>query len=123
MGSRFDIYGKPWVDFTAFADDHPKTPVAYFSMRLTKSGRVNLHDVNKWLRGGKFKVPIRYYDGGIRTLNPDVGLPSDVLREDTPEVYGWADVEFIDNLREQLLRFRAHEWEVAYESIARTPLL
>jgi hypothetical protein len=106
-----DIDGVRWISVKGFANDHPETRTANFAMRLTKSGRVNLHDVNKWLRGSEYKVPLRFYEGGVRRLNPDVGWPPDVLRHDTPEVYGSQSAEFIDSLREQFLEITPHEWE------------
>jgi len=103
-----------WCQVKCFADDHPATRTANFGLRLTKKGRVNLRDVNRWIRGTRYKIPLRYYDGGVRKLNPDVGWPEDLLRHDTPEVYeGMRDVasEFLDNLTPKLLEISGHEWE------------
>jgi hypothetical protein len=106
-----EINGVRWMSVKCFADNHPETRTANFAMRLTKSGRVNLHDVNKWLRGSAYKVPLRFYEGGVRRLNPDVEWPEDVLRHDTPEVYAGQGEDFVALLTEEFLRVTPHEWE------------
>ena len=109
-----DIDGTKWISVKGFSEDHPKTQTANFAMRLTKKGRVNLHDVNKWLRkGSAYKVPLRYVDGGVRKVNfvPVGGWPEDVLRHDTPEVHSGMGGTFLaDLLRLHLASGFEHEW-------------
>ena len=93
-----------WVHVTCFRE-HPIQRVARYSCRLTQSGRVNLHDVNRWLRDSDFKVPLRYTEGGIRKRNLDVGWPAWCVMEGSPpEVYSMLSPEELANLREALMK-------------------
>lgn len=93
-----------WVRATCFGDD-PHDRVAHFSFRTTKAGRVNLHDVNRWLRGTGFKVPPKYTRGGIRLRNPDAGWPAwCVMEGPPPEEYHSLPSSALAELREDILR-------------------
>lgn len=105
--SRRPQKGPEWVDVTLFNVDpqSPNSRVAHVGMRLTRDGRVNLHDVNRWLRGTGFKVPLRFTRGGIRRLNPDVGWPTECLYEgDPPEEYACLSPEELAEFRVELLK-------------------
>lgn len=87
---------------TCFAEDGEK---AHLSLRLTKSGKVHRGDVKRFL-GTRYKVPLRYYSMGVRTLNPDVGWPEEVLYVgEPPEEYANIDPHTRGDLREQLVRY------------------
>lgn len=92
-----------WVRVTCFNDD-PHDRVAHFSFRITKMGRVNLHDVNRWLRGTGFKVPPKYTCGGIRKLNPDAGWPAWCVLEGPPPEEYHLQGDDLAEFREGILR-------------------
>jgi len=89
-----------WKRVTAFNDEGE---VGHFSVRLTREGRVWKQDakgIHKW----GFRIPLRYFDGGIRRRNPDVGWSEEcLLPGDPPEVYAWMGSEDVAAFREKLL--------------------
>lgn len=93
-----------WIHVVAFKEGER---ARHLSFRLTRKGRVNMHDVNSQLRGSGYKVPIRYTDYGIRTLNPDVGWPEEYLYTgDPPEACTWLYAKYpeeLQKLRETIL--------------------
>lgn len=89
----------PVTAFTRDGSEH-----AHFTFRLTKAGRVNLTDVNRFL-GLRWKVPPRYTSGGIRRVNrTDVEWPEDVLfKGDPPEEFPFRGEE-LAAFREKLVQ-------------------
>jgi hypothetical protein len=88
--------GGGWVSVRCFKAP-PDFGVAHMTFRVNKTGRVNLHDVNRWLVGTGFKVPLRYTEYGIRRRNPDLDWPVWCLDDSIPEVSvfgseGWSDL-------------------------------
>lgn len=91
-----------FVSVTCFTESGEK---AHLSFRLTKTGQVHLGDVNRFLRGTPYKVPLRYLSFGVRKRNPDVGWPEDVLfRGEPPEEYADIDPCTLQELREQIIQ-------------------
>jgi hypothetical protein len=106
-----------WIHVVAFKEgDRPM----HLSLRLTKQGKVNRHDVNKWLRDTGYTVPRRYLSYGIRTLNPDVVWPEwCVYKGDPPEECSpllSRDTEAMRGLRARMLEH--HPSKMTPEEIA-----
>lgn len=100
------LNGVTWVGVTSFNLDSEdeQDRVGRIHIRLTKQGRVNLHDLNRWFKDTGHKVPLRYTSGGIRKRNPDVGWPDWCLLEgDPPEEYWMLPASAICELRENIL--------------------
>ena len=92
-----------WVSAACFSEN-PDDRTAYFSFRRTKAGRVNLHDVNRYLKDSGFKVPPKYTRGGIRLRNPDLGWPSwCVMEGPPPEEYPMFSAQALAEIREDIL--------------------
>jgi len=90
-----------WVYVTAFNE---KGATSNFSVRLTKAGVVFKRD-SRYIFEAGFLIPLRYSDGGIHRLNPDVGWPKEcLLPGEPPEVYARWGVKLVADLHEQLIR-------------------